>query len=154
MGCKYMWLIVRNIHLLCFIHYDLGYFGDVGNRIVVYSSIVIYSPDLLVFACWWSFKLPSLCILCNKWNFSDTPPGKLPGVPSLFRSSNGFTVKYRWSVRMLCQCVTICAGYFTFDAHASRPVACLPFGGELCRVYSVRLLGKCRIRPVTRLTKT
>ena len=53
MGCKYiwvMWVMMRNIHLLCFIHCNLRYFGHVGNRIVVYSSIVIYSPDLLVFA--------------------------------------------------------------------------------------------------------
>ena len=25
-------------NLLCFIHYNLGYFGHLGNRIVVYSS--------------------------------------------------------------------------------------------------------------------
>ena len=45
-----MWVIMMNIHLLCFIHYNLGYFGRVGNRIVVYSPIIIYSPALLVFA--------------------------------------------------------------------------------------------------------
>ena len=41
---------MRNIHLLCFIHYNLGYFGHVGKRFVVHSSIVVYSPDVLVFA--------------------------------------------------------------------------------------------------------
>ena len=50
MGCKYMWVIMRNVHLFCFIHYNSGYFGHVCNRTVVYSSIVIHSPDLLVFA--------------------------------------------------------------------------------------------------------
>ena len=45
-----MWVMMKNINLLCFIHYNLGYFGRVGNMIVGYSSIVIYSPDLLVFA--------------------------------------------------------------------------------------------------------
>ena len=114
---------MRNINLLCFTHYNLGHFGRVGNRIVVYSSIIIYSPDLLVFARWWSFKLLSLCILCNKYNFSGTPPGNLPGVPSLFHVLNDFTVKRRRSVRISCQCDTNWAGYFTLDARASRPVS-------------------------------
>ena len=120
-----MWVIMGNIHILCFIHYNLGYFGHVGDRIVVYSSIVIYSPDLLMFARWWSFKLLSICILRNKWNFSDTPPGSLPGVASLFHIHNGFTVKHRRSVRISCQCDTNCVGHFTLHAHASRPVVCL-----------------------------
>ena len=116
---------MRNIHLLCFIRYNLRYFGRVGNMIVVYSSIVIDSPDLLVFPLWWSLKFLPLYILCNKWSFSDTPPGILFGVPSLFHIHNGFTVKHRRSVRMLCQCGTNCAGNFTLDAHAPRPVACV-----------------------------
>ena len=86
--------------------------------------IVIYSPDLLLFACRRSVKLLSLCILCNKWNFSDTPSGSLPGVPSPFHITNGFTVKHRGSARISCQCDTNRTGHFTLDANASRPVAC------------------------------
>ena len=90
---------------------------------MVYSIyIVIYSPDLLVFACRWPFKLLSLWILCNKQIFSDTPPRSLTGIPGLFHIPNGFTVKR--STRILCQCDTSRAGHFTLDAHASTPVAC------------------------------
>ena len=42
MGCKYMWVMrvmMKNINLLCFIHYNFSYFGHVGNNILVYSSI-------------------------------------------------------------------------------------------------------------------
>ena len=137
-----------SIHLLCFIHYYLGYFGRVGNRIMVYSSIVIYSPDLLVFARWWALKLLSLCILCNKWNVSDIPPGSLPGMPSLFHIPNGFIVKHRRSVRKLCQCDTNCAGQFTLDAHASRLVACVAIdrpavAGLLCSLRAGVYLPLC-----------
>ena len=111
---------MSNIYLLCFIRYNLGYLGHLGNRIVAYSSID------MVFAHRWPFKLRSLWILCNKWNFGDTPPGSLPRVPSLFHIPNGFTVKHRRSVKSLRQCDTNCAGHFTLNAHASRPVACLP----------------------------
>ena len=84
--CLYhLWFASLGEHLLCFIHYNLGYFSHLGNTIVVYSSID------MVFAHWWSFKFLSLWILCKKWNFSDTPPGSLPRVPSLFRVPNGFT---------------------------------------------------------------
>ena len=103
-----------NIHLLCFIHYNLGYFGRVGKRNVVYSSMVIYPLHL--------------CIPCDKWNCQDNPPGSLPWVPSLFHIRNGFTVKHRRSVRLVCQCDTNCVWHFTLDAHASRPVAWLPCG--------------------------
>ena len=61
---------------------------------------------------------------CNKWNFSDTALGSLPGVPSLLYIPNGFTVKHMRSVRILYQCDTNCVGHFTLDAHASRPVVC------------------------------
>ena len=120
-----MWVIIGNIHLLCFIRYNLGYFGHVGNKIVVYSTIYLFhSLDLLVFACWWSFKLLSLYIMCNKWNFCETPLGRLLGVPSLYHIPSGFTVTHGRSVRILCQCDTNCAGHFIVDAHASRHVAC------------------------------
>ena len=104
---------MRIFNLLCFIPYNLGYFDHVGNRIVVSSSVIIYSRDLLAFASWWSFKLLSRCNLCKKMNFSDTP------VPSLFHIPNGFTVKHRRSVRISCQCDTNWARHFTLDAHAS-----------------------------------
>ena len=126
MGCIYMWMmwvIMRIIHLLCFIHYHLRLIWSC----MYYDSglfdlyIRLYSQNLLVFACWWF-----LCILCNKRNFSDIPPGSLPGVPSLFHVPNGFTVKHKKSAKILCQCDTNRAGHFTLDAHASRPVACPP----------------------------
>ena len=63
------------------------------------------------------------CVI--SWNFSDTPPGSLPGVPSLLHIPNGFTVKHKRFARILCQCDTNRAGHFTLDAHASRPFACV-----------------------------
>ena len=84
-------MIMWNIHLPCFNHHYLGFFGHVGNRNVVHSIyIVIYSPVLLVFADDLFFF--SSCVINQ--NFSDCPLGSLLGVPSLFHIPNGFTVKH------------------------------------------------------------
>ena len=55
MGCKYMgvvWVMMTK-YIYCVLSINIyGYFGHVGNRIVVYAIfIVIHSPTLLVFAC-------------------------------------------------------------------------------------------------------
>ena len=43
-------------------------------------------------------------------------------VACLFHIPIGSTVKHRRSIKIVCQCDTNCAGHFTLDAHASRPL--------------------------------
>ena len=127
MRCKYMWvmcMIIWSIHLLSFINYDLGYFCHVGNRIVAYSPIEIHSQDLLVFACWWSFKLLSLCILCNKWNLVTFHQGAFLEYIICFIS----LMASLWSTEICLNIMSMwhkLCGILHLDAHASRPAACL-----------------------------
>ena len=61
----------------------------------------------------------TISLNCDVISLSETGPR------SLFNIPNGFTVKHKRSARILYRCDTNRAGHFTFDAYASRSVACL-----------------------------
>ena len=79
--------------------------------------------------------MPVLSLACHL-------PHNTPNIPS--RYNNEQTTKQTKAINnsyiyISCKCDTNRAGHFTFDAYASRPVACRPDVGQFHRVFKTRL---------------